>query len=119
MLALFNDNIEEEQFARFRVDATPVLKVNGAASQTFGTVSSVVWIEDNDANFVITGGSVTERGVGSLSISRMYPNTHELTVPFGNHTDSAAAGSDVTAPTSVLIPAGQTTVSILVSTLGA
>jgi hypothetical protein len=77
----------------------------------------MVWIEDNDANFVITGGSVTEGHIGSLLLARKYPNTHSLTVPLGANTGTAASGSDFTAPTSVVIPAGQTTVSIPITAL--
>jgi hypothetical protein len=120
MLSITNDIVEEPNWERFRVDAAPSLKVNGTTIQTFSTLSSMVWIEDDDTNVTIATANDTTEGSGTpgkFIVSRAYPDTQDVTVYFDNNTGTALRNSDYTSPGSVVIAAGTTSTEVLIPAL--
>jgi hypothetical protein len=105
MLSITNDSIVEPDIERFRVDATPSLMVNGTASQRFGTLSNVVWIQDDDADGTAPTASPTvtvtrledadevESRHGNFRVSRTGDTSEDLIVKLA-FSGSATQGTD-------------------------
>jgi hypothetical protein len=108
-----NDTVEEVNWERFGVHVTASL-ATGGTSQALGTTDGTAWIEDDDANVSIVRVSDTTEGgaPGKFIVSRLYPDTHDLTVYLTNNTGSATFGTDYTTLNPVVITAGNTTVEV-------